>query len=129
MRYKLTLMAHSPTDYRELGQLVSNTKARPIRQLADDYIAQFMLAMKKKATVKKHINVLHHVMGYLKKSISSSDKQEILDLIDGYREGLVPRMVPVVLLQHHFRNHPNDYMITQHYLHPSPDEWRVRGFL
>ncbi len=128
MRYKLTLMAHSPVDYRALGQLVSNTKAKPIRELADQYIAQFMPAMKKMATVKKHINVLHHVMGYLKQQLSSEDKQELLELIEGYRKGLVPRMVPVVLLQHHFRNHPNEYMSRQHYLYPSPEEWKVRGF-
>lgn len=129
MRHKLALMAHSPEDYRALGQLVANTKSRPVRAIADQYIAQFMIAMKKKATPSKHINVLQHVMGYLKKSISGEDKQELLELMDGYRSGRTPRMVPIVLLQHHFRKHPDIYMQEQHYLYPSTNEWRARGFV
>lgn len=127
-RHKLIVMAHSPEDYRALGRLVADAGKQPIRELADTYIDQFMAAMKKRATVRKHINVLHHIMGYLKKQLSSADKQELLELIEGYRNEQVPRMVPVVLLKHHFRNHPNEYMDTQLYLNPSPEEWRVRGF-
>jgi len=38
----------------------------------------------------KHTNVLQHLMGYLKNDLSSEDKQELLGLIEDYRQGLVP---------------------------------------
>ena len=49
----------------------------------------------------KHVNVLQHLMGYLKKDLSSEDKQELLGLIEDYRQGLLPLIVPLTLLKHH----------------------------
>jgi len=40
-----------------------------------------------------HVNVLQHLMGYLKKELSSEDKQELLALIEEYRQELVPLIV------------------------------------
>ena len=40
-------------------------------------------------------------MGYLKKDLSSEDKQELLGLIEDYRQGLLPLIVPLTLLNHH----------------------------
>jgi uncharacterized protein YbgA (DUF1722 family) len=33
-------------------------------------------------------------MGYLRNHLSSDDKQELLDLIEDYQQGLVPLVVP-----------------------------------
>jgi uncharacterized protein YbgA (DUF1722 family) len=40
------------------------------------------------------VNVLQHLMGYLKKDLSGKDKQELLGLIEDYRNELVPLIVP-----------------------------------
>jgi len=42
----------------------------------------------------------------LKKQLDAVDKAELVACIDTYREGLVPLVVPLTLLQHHFRRHP-----------------------
>jgi len=42
------------------------------------------------STRGKHVNVLQHLMGYLKNDLSSEDKPELLGLIEDYRQGLVP---------------------------------------
>jgi uncharacterized protein YbgA (DUF1722 family) len=54
----------------------------------------------------KHVNVLQHLMGYLKKDLPSEDKQELLGLIEDYRQALVPLIVPLTLLKHHLCRHP-----------------------
>jgi uncharacterized protein YbgA (DUF1722 family) len=54
----------------------------------------------------KHINVLQHLMGYLKNHLSSDEKQELLGLIEDYRQGLVPLIVPLTLLKHHLNRFP-----------------------
>ena len=43
----------------------------------------------------KHVNVLQHLMGFLKNHLSSDEKQELLGLIEDYQQGLVPLIVPL----------------------------------
>ena len=57
-------------------------------------------------------------MGYLKNHLSSEDKQELLGLIEDYRQGLVPLIVPLTLLKHHLNRHPvPEFVCQQVYLH------------
>lgn len=127
-RHKLAVMAHGAEYYRKLGRLVAAAGARPIRELAEEYIAGLMDALRHRATARRHTNVLMHIMGYLKTQLSRDDKQELLELIEEYRLGRLPRIVPITLLKHHFRNFPNDYLAGQSYLNPDPHELKLRGF-
>ena len=81
-----------------------------------------------RATARRHTNVLMHVMGYLKTRLRRADKQELLELIEDYRQDRVPRIVPITMLKHHFRNHPDDYIAGQTYLNPDPVELKLRGY-
>ena len=64
-----------------------------------------MEAMALKPTVKKHTNVLQHMMGYFKNDLSADEKQELLEIIDSYRRELVPLVVPVTLINHYVRKY------------------------
>ena len=67
-------------------------------------------------------------MGYLKKDLSSEDKQELLALIEDYRQELVPLIVPLTLLKHHLRRHPvPEWVWQQVYLNPYPKELMLRN--
>ena len=70
----------------------------------------------------QHVNVLQHLMGFLKNHISSEDKQELTETIDNYRLGQLPLIVPITLLRHHFRRHPHDFVAKTRYLEPHPAE-------
>jgi len=115
-------MSHRPEHYRRLGQLVAEAGRRPIRDLADEYIRGFMAALTQRATRKRHANVLQHLVGYLKKHLDAEDKAELLESIDRYRIGELPLIVPITLLRHHFRRHPDPYIEQQVYLYPHPPE-------
>ena len=125
--HKFILLAHDEATYRKLGPMVANAGKQDLAVLAQDYIAQVMTALKKLATPKKHMNVLQHVMGYLKNSISAEDKQELLDILDRYRCGQVPLIVPLTLLNHFLRRHPDAYISEQLYMNPYPDELMLRN--
>jgi len=127
-RHKLSIMAHSTEQYRALGQLVATAGTRPIRELADEYATLLMQTLRRRATARSHTNVLMHILGYLKKHLSSADKQELLELIEGYRLDRIPRIVPITLLKHHFRNYPNAYIADQTYLNPDPLELKLRSY-
>lgn len=126
-RHKLTLSAHHPPTYRALGQLVANRDRRPTRAVAQAYATRFMEAMRRVATRRQHADVLYHLLGHLKRDLSTGDKQEMVDLIESYRRGEVPLIVPITMLKHHFRHHPSDWVSQQTYLSPYPAELMLRN--
>lgn len=126
-RHKYLLMAHSPETARRLGQLVAAAGTRPLSEILPEYEALFMAALKQKATVRKHVNVLQHMLGYFKKQLDDFDKSEMLDLIDKYYRNLVPLIVPVTLLKHYIDKFQEPYLKDQYYLDPHPLELKLRN--
>ena len=126
-RYKYQLMATDPVQYKALGRLVATVGKQPLEAFAPSYFSQMMAALKKTASRGTHTNVLQHLSGYLKRDLGTQDKQELQRLIDQYREGVVPLVVPMTLLKHHFRRHPDRYVATQVYLQPHPEDLSLRN--
>lgn len=126
-RYKFLVMAHSPAAYRELGRLVANAKLFAAEELQQRYLLELMQALKNIATRKQHANVLQHLQGFLKHGLSAEAKQELASLIDRYRQGFVPLLAPITLLQHHFKQHPNGYVSAQRYFNPYPETLGLRA--
>lgn len=126
-RHKLLLLAHSEKYYRELGKLVADAGNLEEETGFAEYQEKLMKAMKRKTTVKMHVNVLQHMMGYFKKMLSPDEKQELLEIIDSYRNNLVPLIVPVTLLNHYARKYNETYLLSQYYLNPHPTELKLRN--
>lgn len=126
-RHKLLLMSHNVEAYRRLGKLVAHAKGQPIEEVIAQYGQELFGAMQLKATPKKHANVLQHVMGYFKRQLTPDEKQECVEIIDTYRNGLVPLIVPVTLLNHYVRKYENEYLQQQVYMHPHPLELKLRN--
>ena len=117
-RHKLIIMSHA--DYSELGQLLASVSKSNLLTVADQYILQLMQTLKKVATRSSHVNVLQHIQGYLKKELSADDKAELCELIERYRQGEIPLIVPLTLLRHHFRKTPDTYIDESYYMSPYP---------
>jgi len=128
-RHKFIIQAHDETIYRQLGRLVAEAGKSQLSDTANEYIALLMKALKKLATNKTHTNVLQHIMGFLKENMSAEDKQELLEVIDDYRLEKLPLIVPITLMKHYLRKHPNDYISSQYYLDPHPKELMLRNTL
>jgi uncharacterized protein YbgA (DUF1722 family)/uncharacterized protein YbbK (DUF523 family) len=125
--HKFQLLAHSPALYASLGRLVG----RPARQrpgaLVAEYGRGFMAALAVHATRAKHANVLQHLAGFCREHLDAADRRELAGLIDDYRRGLVPLVVPVTLLRHHVERHQVAYVLGQTYLAPHPKELMLRN--
>ncbi len=126
-RHKLIIMSHEPLMYQRLGQLVARTDSKNLAQNAESYLLQFMQALKIRATRGKHVNVLQHIQGYLKKHLDGADKRELGEAIERYRVGQLPLIVPITLLNHFFRKHPNDYIARSWYMQPYPAELSLQN--
>ena len=126
-RHKLQIMAHSPEMYREMGRLVAEGKQVVPAELLDRYQELLMRALSLHATVKKNSNVLSHIMGYFKRQLTTAEKEELLEVLASYRDGLVPLIVPVTLLKHYVRKYGQEYLQKQTYLSPHPKELMLRN--
>jgi uncharacterized protein YbgA (DUF1722 family)/uncharacterized protein YbbK (DUF523 family) len=122
-RHKLIIMSHD--DYRDLGQLLASVTKANVADLAKQYILQLMMTLKKVAHRKNHVNVLQHIQGYLKKDLAADDKAELCEVIERYRNGYIPLIVPITLLKHHFRKSPDPYIDDSYYMSPYPQELRL----
>jgi uncharacterized protein YbgA (DUF1722 family)/uncharacterized protein YbbK (DUF523 family) len=125
--HKLLLMAHSPIHYRRLGPLVAQKEALPLKGRIQTYQEIFLEALQIKTTPKKQTDVLMHMLGYFKKELSSDEKKELLEIIDHFKQGLIPLIVPITLFQHYVRKYDQPYLKTQVYLQPHPLELKLRN--
>jgi uncharacterized protein YbgA (DUF1722 family)/uncharacterized protein YbbK (DUF523 family) len=124
---KLLILSHSERHYRMMGKLVAGGKRMPIKALYENYEIFLMDALRLKSTIKKNSNVLQHMMGYFKKQLSSDEKQELLEIIQQYREGNVPLIVPATLVNHYVRKYREPYLGRQTYLNPHPIALKLRN--
>jgi uncharacterized protein YbgA (DUF1722 family)/uncharacterized protein YbbK (DUF523 family) len=147
-QHKFMLMARGSEYYQELGRMVSGTTRKDLQQCRERYIQRFMEVMKIVSRPGRQVNVLQHIMGYLKTSLNSEDKKELLSLFEAYRNRQTPLdkkellslfeayrnrqtplITPVTLLRHHLRVNPQQYIAQQHYLSPFPEQLALRSSL
>ena len=125
--HKLLILSHSTTHYREMGSLVARIKGEKISEVYARYGDLLMEALRLKATVRKQTNVLQHIMGYFKKQLTADEKQELLEVIKDFHDGLTPLIAPVTLFNHYVRKYRQPYLKDQVYLSPHPTELKLRN--
>jgi uncharacterized protein YbgA (DUF1722 family)/uncharacterized protein YbbK (DUF523 family) len=121
--HKLIIMSHA--DYHGMGQLLAGLTKDNLLQIAERYILQLMSTLKTVVNRSNHVNVLQHIQGYLKKELSADDKAELCEVIERYRGGEIPLIVPLTLLKHHFRKSPDPYIEESYYMSPYPQELQL----
>jgi uncharacterized protein YbgA (DUF1722 family)/uncharacterized protein YbbK (DUF523 family) len=121
-RHKYIFMSHDQTLARELGTWLAENHKTEISTVTSQYLSKMMSLLKHIATRRNHVNTLQHIQGYLKKHLTADDKLELTTNIHQYREGLLPLVVPITLLRHHFRHNPNSYISDSYYMQPHPAE-------
>lgn len=126
-RNKMLLMAHNVSIYREMGRLVAQAGKEETGEFLDKYSKLYMHAFNTKATKKKHANVLFHLIGHLKKVIDPDLQKDLVRQIDYYRNGQVPLIVPITLIRHHLVNRNAEWLKSQTYLNPYPEELMLRN--
>jgi uncharacterized protein YbgA (DUF1722 family)/uncharacterized protein YbbK (DUF523 family) len=126
-RHKLLILSHSPKYYQTMGKLVAKAKDLPLKELYQKYQTLLMESLYLRTSPRKNANVLQHMMGYFKEQLSSDEKQELLEVIDHYKKGYIPLIVPITLFQHYVRKYDQPYLKQQVYLNPHPLELQLRN--
>jgi uncharacterized protein YbgA (DUF1722 family) len=125
--HKLQLLAHSPRAYAELGRMVAGASTMVRGELRDRYESGFMEALSKIATAARQVNVLQHMAGYFRDRLDAESRRELAAVIEDYRHGLVPLIVPITLVRHYVRVFDVTYLRGQVYLEPHPKELMLRN--
>lgn len=126
-RHKLLILSHSTRHYSELGRLIAGIKQMKPAELRMKYISLLLDGLRLRATVKKNTNVLQHISGYFKKSLTHDEKSELAGIIADYHKGIIPLIVPITLLKHYVRKYDEPYLRDQVYLNPHPAELMLRN--
>ncbi|MGR8930258.1 MAG: YbgA family protein [Gammaproteobacteria bacterium] len=121
-RHKLIAMSHDQNQAKALGRLIADAKQDNLDDIARQYILDLTTCLKTVASRGNHVNVLQHIQGYLKTRLDHDDKQELIEIIENYRKGIVPLIVPLTLLRHHFRKQPDQFIEDSYYMKPHPAE-------
>ena len=125
--HKYLLLSHSPQHYKTMGQLVGHAEQYRPKELTVKYGDLFMKTLAVKTTVRKHVNVLHHIVGHFKGRLKAQEKTELLGIIDDYHRELTPLIVPLTLIKHYVRIFDVGYIRDQVYLNPHPKELMLRN--
>lgn len=108
-----------------MGKLVAGQKSIPLQDLYEQYQTLLLESLELKTTPKKNANVLQYMMGYFRQQLSVDEKKELMEVIEDYREGYIPLIVPVTLISHYVRKYDQPYLREQVYLNPHPLELQL----
>jgi len=128
-RYKYQVMAHHVPSYFSIGRYLSNLSGRDTQESSDEFFRLFMEALSHHATRKGNTNAIMHLRGYLKAHLTTQDKHELSQLIDSYKAGMVPLVVPLTLLKHHLLKLDNPYLKSQTFWAPHPERLGLRNHI
>jgi len=125
--HKYLLLAHHPQQCEVLGRLIGQAHRHRPKELAPRYGELFMKALAVKATVRKHVKVLQHILGYFKERLGAHEKAELLGVIGDYHHGHTPLIVPLTLIKHYVQIFDVNHVREQVYLNLHPIEVMLRN--
>lgn len=98
-RHKLMLTAHKESVAINLGQMLANMKGKDIKLVAEHYIQEFMVTLQQPVSRNRHASILMRMQRFLKRKLDVSEKQELSGLIEHYKKGIIPLVVPMTLVR------------------------------
>lgn len=120
-RYKLVLMAHSPSVQQALGRLVADAGS-DFETVVSAYREGFARAMAEPAGQGANINVIQHAQGYFKRELAGREKRQFQELQDQYRGGQMPLQALLAVLGTWVARFDEPYLRGQAYFRPYPRE-------
>lgn len=120
--YKYLIYSKSQSLYKELGNIVANHDKKELDEVLELYKVAFLQAISKKGTISKTYNVLLHILGYFKKLITKEEKEEMLETMQEFKEGIIPLIAVIKLLNIYTRRFDISYLQNQKFLNPYPKQ-------
>lgn len=127
--YKYLIYAKSHKAYKELGRIVANHERDQFETVLQNYKISFLQAINEKGNINKTYNVLLHIFGYFKKLITKEEKEHTLNACNEYKQGIIPLIAVIKLLNLYVKKFDEQYLKKQKFLNPYPAELALRSDL
>jgi uncharacterized protein YbbK (DUF523 family)/uncharacterized protein YbgA (DUF1722 family) len=124
-QHELLFAAHSPDCAKSMERLLSRPGAMRRVRLIERYTELLARALEAETTTGKNVKVLKGISRRLE--LSQRDAAHVASVIDDYRAGHVPLLVPIVLLRHYVERFEDIRLSRQRYLDPYPAELGLRA--
>ncbi len=124
-RYKLFLLAHHEKETRLLGTIVAHV-AENVDKAFAEYRTHFLQAIRRAMNRRLVVNVLYHILGYFKDKITLQEKTFFLHLVEEFRKGAIPLLVPLNLAESWVLRFEEPYLLRQVFFRPYPEALRPK---
>jgi uncharacterized protein YbgA (DUF1722 family)/uncharacterized protein YbbK (DUF523 family) len=131
-KHKYLFMAYNQVKMRQMSNLVANFDNHPFEYVKEKYIELLYKLFSRRPRFSSNINTQMHIFGYFKQSLSSDEKIFFLDLLEKFRDKLIPISAVNSVLKEWSIKDQNEYLINQSYFQPFPkdlvilDESRIK---
>jgi len=119
---KLLLMSHSPHCLQIMGQTLANKNNQSIDEIKNNYQELLHRALLEDSNPGLNVNVLMHAMGYFSKEIKHDEKTLFLNTVAEYKEGRIPLLVCLKMLELWIIRFKEDYLGSQTFFEPYPSD-------
>jgi uncharacterized protein YbbK (DUF523 family)/uncharacterized protein YbgA (DUF1722 family) len=119
-RHKYQLFAHSPVHYKKAGQLLSDLKSESIEVISSNYIAILLEGLSQPLKRGRVINVLQHLMGYIRNDLAL--KSKIKETIESYTQRTAELSLPLEFIRYASEVQSQTYLQTQTIWEPYPKQ-------
>ena len=121
-KHKYLFMTYNQVKMRQMGKIAANFDEHPFEKVKANYLDLLYKLFLKRPRYLSNINTQMHIFGYFKNELSSEEKVYFLELLDKYREGIIPISGVNIVLKSWSLRIKNEYLINQSYFQPFPKE-------
>ncbi len=121
-KHKYLLMLYDPNSLKQMGNIVGNWKKYGLESTLKLYVEMFYKAFSKRSSIKKHVNVIQHILGHFSRKIPQSEKKHLQGMLEKFRNNLLYLEVLLEYIKGFIYRFDEEYLATQFYLNPFPEE-------
>jgi len=127
--HKYLLMSKHDATFRELGSIVAQARKESLESDLEIYQGKFLQALQYRSSRGKMINAIEHMYGYFKDKLNQAEKEHYLETLEEFKQGIVPMISVMKVLEQFLSHYGNNYLATQVLLHPYPAKLALRSNL
>jgi uncharacterized protein YbgA (DUF1722 family)/uncharacterized protein YbbK (DUF523 family) len=119
---KLLLMSRSPYYLKLMGHILANNDNKSFDNIKAEYQGLLYRSLAEDSKPTLNVNVMMHAMGYFSKEIKHDEKTLFLDTLNDYKDGRIPLLVCLKMLELWIIRFDNDYLAKQTFFKPYPQD-------
>jgi len=105
---------------RLIGKIAANEDSKSLSETLENYYLNMLEIFSKRPRYLSNINTHMHAFGYYKKNLTKNEKVNFLDLLESYRNKVIPLSTINSLLYSWNIRFNNEYLLGQSYFKPFP---------